>query len=153
VNSRGYNLDKRFKQHFLEIKHFPWVKIPEGRVESVIFIFRFQSPGTIPIPSGECFKVGVAAVAIGAVGMAIIHLGRFFQTAVYVEMNTPEVSPEIFRPPRLRGIDLLVDEIQKVVVFFPDHLDLPVPVGFCDFRGTSAFPVGIFREVSRDPFH
>ena len=28
VNSRGHNLDKRFKQLFLEIKHPPWVKIP-----------------------------------------------------------------------------------------------------------------------------
>jgi hypothetical protein len=116
--------------------------------ESVIF--RFPSPGTIPIPSGECVKVGVAAVAIGAVVKAIMHLGRFFQTAVYVEMNTPEVSPEIFRPPRLRGFDPLVDKIQKGVVFFPDHLVLPVPVGFCAFRITSAFPGGIIREVSRD---
>jgi hypothetical protein len=148
VNSRGHNLDKRFKQLFPEIKHPPWVKIPVGRGESVIF--RFQSPGTIPIPSGECVNAGVAAVAIGAVVKAIIHLGRFFQTAVYVEMNTPEVSPEIFRPPRLRGFDPLVDEIQKGVVFFPDHLVLPVLVDFCAFRITSAFPGGIIREVSRD---
>jgi hypothetical protein len=118
-----------------------------GRGESVIF--RFPSLATIPIPSGECVKVGVAAVDIGAVEKTSMLLGRFFQTAVYVEMNAPEVSPEIFRPPRLRGIDLLVDEIQKVFVFFPDHLVLPVPFGFCALRSPSAFPVGIFRGVSR----
>ena len=128
--------------------HLTFSVAEPGGGESVIF--RFPSPGTIPIPSGECVKVGVAAVAIGAVAKAIMHLGRFFQTAVYVEMNTPEVSPEIFRPPRFRGFDPLVDEIQKGVVFFPDHLVLPVPVGFCAFRITSAFPGGMIREVSRN---
>jgi hypothetical protein len=102
-----------------------------GGGESVIC--RFQSLATIPIPSGEGVKVGVAAVDIGAVVKAIMLLGRFFQTAVYVEMNTPEVSPEIFRPSRLRGFDPLVDEIQKGVVFFPDHLVLPAPVDFLPF--------------------
>ena len=52
--------------------HFrPTFSVAEpGGGESVIF--RFPSPGTIPIPSGECVKVGVAAVAIAGAA-PVIH--------------------------------------------------------------------------------
>ena len=46
------------------------------------------------IPTGIRIQVRVAAVAIGAVAKAIMFLGRFFQSAEYLEMIAPAVSPD-----------------------------------------------------------
>ena len=35
VNSRGHNLDTRFEQFILEIKHPPGVKIPVGVIQMI----------------------------------------------------------------------------------------------------------------------
>jgi hypothetical protein len=109
--------------------------------------------GTVPVtvPTGVCIEVLVAIVTPGgtaAPGM-FVFLRQFAENG---NPNPTAVPSEILRLPRLRSTDPLVDERKQRFVFFPFHPVPPIPVGFFESRGISAFPGRNFREYQGCPF-
>jgi hypothetical protein len=71
----------------------------------------FRPKATIAIPTGIRIEVLVVAVAIGAVVKAIMFLRRFFQSAEYLEMIAPAVSPD-------QGFNHLFNGDEPCFIFF-----------------------------------
>ena len=71
----------------------------------------FRPTAIFAIPTGIRIEGWIPAVAIGAVAKAIMFLGRFFQSAEYLEMIAPAVSPD-------QGFDRLFDGDEPCFIFF-----------------------------------
>ena len=101
------------------------------------------------IPTGIRIQVRVAAVAIGAVAKAIMFLGRFFQSAEYLEMIAPAVSPD-------QGFDRLFDGDEPCFIFFRIQSWPPfrtVPWILCTFRRFRAESLGKFHTIPATPYY